>query len=64
MKKCFLIAQFVCACIIFLCFGTGFVLNVKNIAGTPDGVVILFVGLFIIYMCYLLIREAYKELKE
>ena len=63
MDKIFQIAQFVCACILFLCVLAGCALNIKNVAGSPDGAVILSIGIFILYMCYLLVREAYKELK-
>ncbi|MDR2913679.1 MAG: hypothetical protein LBV74_02405 [Tannerella sp.] len=62
--KYFSIAQFVCAVILFLCTVAGFAWNVKNIIVVPDGAVILLIGLFVVYLCYLLVREAYKELKK
>ena len=60
----FSIAQFICAVILFLCASTGFILNVKAMLCISGGVVMIFIGLFIIYLCYLLVREAYKELKS
>jgi hypothetical protein len=64
MKKYFKVAQFVCACILFLCSGIGFALNIIDIKNHLDGIIILFIGVFIMFMCYLLVREAHKELKQ
>ena len=64
MEKYFKVAQFVCACIIFLCSGTGFMFNIKNVINSPDGILIICVWAFVICMCLLLTREAYKEMIE
>lgn len=57
-------AQFICAVILFLCASAGFVLNLKAMFCISGGVVMIFIGLFVVYLCYLLVREAYKELKS
>jgi hypothetical protein len=57
-------AQFIATSIAFTAVVTGFVLNIKSAAGEPDWAILLFVGIFIVTCCFLLVKAAYKELKK
>jgi hypothetical protein len=64
MIKYFKTAQFISALILFACTVTGFVCNIFRLKEHPEGIVVFFIGIFLVYMSFLLVREAYKEIKR